>query len=138
MLNQYCRTQLCRLQMASRHNIRFSSLKLASCTHKIRIIFWNFCPKIYYKPYNVKNNTYGIHFKINEFATRQCNNYLSLIYGAFCDRFFSWCFPFIDTFVGSDMPYSIGINLHGIKNSKTICFSDEFLGSFGSASQKLL
>lgn len=55
-----------------------------------------------------------IHFEIHNFTAVKSNNYLSRIDRTFCDVTFSWCSPFVDTLISSDMADSFWVTVGNV------------------------
>lgn len=80
------------------------------CTQNIVVLSprdvqpWHFLLKIF---------SYRIHFEINQLSSRQCNDYLSLVNSTLHDGLLPGSLPLVDSFISSNMPNAIWINLKG-------------------------
>ncbi|RNA15962.1 hypothetical protein BpHYR1_040440 [Brachionus plicatilis] len=63
-------------------------------------------------PMSLRSLASDVHFEVDQFATGQSNDHLTLVDGTFDNLFFGGCSPFIDSFVGTDVSDAFQIDLY--------------------------
>lgn len=63
------------------------------------------------KTMDLYKDTYGIHFKVDEFPSSESDHNLTLIYRALYDGLLARSLPFVDTLICTDVTYTVRIYL---------------------------